>query len=171
MRIENSSQQSLSSRPDDTGTARHQESAPGMLQGAAVRVASDPSDPNGDSKEEISFEHSERVESHKLEEREIEDEPPLELPPINAILEYLETAAKENDPEERLKAFVAGLKRNAQQRQGEGESAKNGPREESRRQFGTVTEQFLALSFAAQELAREGGHETLLRESTGRSMS
>jgi type III secretion protein W len=157
-RIENASAQFISARQD--GPAGESDDGVGRWHGETVQPVP-PKDLNDiltDAAEEISFEHSERVESKKLEEREIEEQPELPLPPVESILAYLEAATRD-DPQEKLKHFVDDLKRNAE-RGGEGTS----PREESRRQFGNVTEQFLALSFAAGELAREGGHEALLKD-------
>jgi len=166
MRIDNASPQSLSSQPD--GSPPRQDADVGLWRGATVQVAADANDILTDAAEEISFAHSEHVESHKLEEREIESPPPLELPSIEAINAYLEAAAHEV-PEDKLRQFVDDLKRQSQQGRegsGQGQSAA-GPREEARRQFRGVTEQFLALSYAAQQLAREGGHGALLDEVRG----
>ncbi len=164
MRIDNTHSQSVSSH-QDSAPGRQEDDGGGVWRGATVRVAADPMDILTDAAEEITFEHSEHVESHKLEEREIEEEPPLELPALESILTYLDSAGKGEDAEERLRAFVDALKRNASQDRGAGRAREHiGPREESRRQFNNATEQFLALSFAADELSREAGHEALLEE-------
>lgn len=159
MRIDTANSQSLASRQD--GAQAQSDADVGLWHGVQVQVAVQPDDLLTDAAEEISFAHAEHVESHKLEEREIEEPPELALPPVESIIAYLEAASRD-DPQEKLKQFVDALKRNAQR---EDENA--GPREEASRQFGNVTEQFLALSFAAGELAREGGHEALLAEVRG----
>jgi type III secretion protein W len=156
MHIDNATAQALSSNP--AGTTPQDEPETGMWHGAPVSVAVQPNDILTDAAEEITFAIAEHAETHKLEERDLEEELPLELPPIESILAYLESAGRDA-PEERLKQFVDTLKRNAQQGR-----APISPREESRRQFGTVTEQFLALSFAADQLTREGGYDAVLDE-------
>jgi type III secretion protein W len=164
VRIDNANSQSVPSQQDEGALARQQDDG-GVWHGAAVQLAQDPRDIITDAAEEITFEHSEHVESHKLEEREIEEEPPLELPALESIITYLDTAGQGEDAEERLRAFVEALKRNANRDRDPNHSHGHiGPREESRRQFGCVTEQFLALAFAADALRREGGYETLLDE-------
>ncbi len=128
------------------GPAAQSEPDVGVWRGANVRVDDDSDDVLTDAAEEISFSHSEHVESRKLEERELEEPEPLELPAIDSILAYLEATGQE-DPQERLKQFVDELKRKASQ------DRDSDPGEEARHGFGDVTEQYLALSFAAQELA------------------
>src|ERR1700691_2617628 len=155
LRIDNPSSPSPAYGEGDMGTRR--EAGTGVWRGASVQVAADPNDLLTDAAEEITFEHSERVESRSLEEREIEEHPPLELPPIHQIHEYLE-ASGHGDPQRRLEEVVETLERNARQ------SGGAGPREEARRQFGEGTEQYLALAFAAGELAREGGSDALLAD-------
>ncbi len=159
MRIDNSNSQSLPSRQDDT--LQRQDADAGSWRGSPVSASVDPMDLLLDAAEEITFEHSEHVESRRLEEREIEEEPPLELPSIDSIITYLDTAGRGEDAQERLRAFVDALKRNAGRDQDRGREHTS-PRQESRRQFGNTTDQFLALCFAAQELTREGGHEGLI---------
>lgn len=156
LRIENSATQPPGARQDDNLT---QDSSPeeGVWRGANVQVAATPEDLLTDAAEEITFEHSEHVESHKLEEREIEEEPPLQLPNLDEILTYLDSSGNP-DQLEKLKQFVEALKRNAQQDSG------TSPRDESRRAFGSETDQFLALSYAAQSLEEEGGHDALLAQ-------
>jgi type III secretion protein W len=155
LRIDNSSSQPPAS--GQGGMNARPEAETGVWRGARVQVAADPDDLLTDAAEEITFEHAERVESRSLEEREIEEPPPLELPPIHQIHEYLE-ASGHGDPQRRLEEFVDTLKRNAHQ------SGGAGPRQEARRQFGEGTEQYLALAFAAGELEREGGSDALLDE-------
>jgi len=155
LRIDNLSTQQLAPRQDDlSGDQTPQD---GVWRGASVQVTATPEDLLTDAAEEITFEHSEHVESHKLEEREIEEEPPLQLPNLDEILTYLESSGNP-DQLEKLKQFVEALKRNAQQDSGAS------PREESRRAFGTETDQFLALSYATQSLEQEGGHDALLAQ-------
>lgn len=156
IRVDNSTTQQLGDRQDDN-LADDPSSQDGVWRGANVQVTATPDDLLTDAAEEITFGHSEHVESHKLEEREIEEEPPLELPRLDEILTYLESSGKD-DQQEKLKQFLEALKRNAQQNNG------TSPREESRRQFGNETEQFLALSYAAQSLQQEGGNDALLAQ-------
>lgn len=156
IRVDNSPTQQLGDRQDDN-LADDPSSQDGVWRGANVQVTATPDDLLTDAAEEITFGHSEHVESHKLEEREIEEEPPLELPRLDEILTYLESSGKD-DQQEKLKQFLEALKRNAQQNNG------TSPREESRRQFGNETEQFLALSYAAQSLQQEGGNDALLAQ-------
>ena len=153
LRIDNPATQQLAPRQDSL--AGDQSSDTGVWRGANVEVAATPEDLLTDAAEEITFEHSENVESHKLEEREIEEEPPLQLPNLDEILTYLDSSGNP-DPLEKLKEFVQALKRNAQH--GSGTS----PREESQRRFGNETEQFVALAYAVQSLEQEGGHSALL---------
>ncbi len=155
MRIDNATQQSPTGGRDNT--AQQEQPDAGAWRGASVSTMADPNDILLDAAEEISFAHSEHVETHKLEEREIEEPPPLEMPRVESIIAYLEAAARGN-PEERLKEFVDALRRH--ERQGDGTNA----RQEARQQFESVTEQFLALSYATEALAREGGHDALLEE-------
>src|SRR5580658_44758 len=119
-RIENASAQFISAHQD--GPAGESDDGVGRWHGETVQAVP-PKDLNDiltDAAEEISFEHSERVESKKLEEREIEEQPELPLPPVESILAYLEAATRD-DPQEKLKHFVDDLKRNAE-RGGEGTS-------------------------------------------------
>jgi type III secretion protein W len=156
LRIDNSSQQpTLAS--GQGGRAAPQDRDAGLWQGATVQVAADPFDLITDAAEEITFEHSERAEACKLEEREIEEPQQVDLPPIEKILSYLEATGK-GDPDERLRRFIDAVRRNAEHK------SDTGPREQARQEFGDVTEQFLALSFAAHELAREGSNDPLLQE-------
>jgi len=152
LRIDNTSSQPAAS--GQGGLDARRESDAGVWRGASVQVAADPNDLLTDAAEEITFEHSERVEARGLEERELEEPPPLQLPPIHQIHEYLE-ACGHGDPQRRLEEFLEDLKRNAHQ-------GGTDPREQARRQFGEVTERYLALCFAADELARTGGHDALL---------
>ncbi|WP_129781717.1 type III secretion system gatekeeper subunit SctW [Peristeroidobacter soli] len=156
LRIDNATTQQLGTRQDDN-LAQDPSSQEGVWRGANVQVAASAEDLLTDAAEEITMEHSEHVESHKLEEREIEEEPPLQLPNLEEILTYLESSGKQ-DQQEKLQQFVEALKRNSQQ------GSDTSPREESRRQFGNETEQFLALSYAARALEQEGGHDALLAQ-------
>ncbi len=156
MRIDNSTTQKLGPGQDDT-VADDPSPQNGIWRGTSVQVSATPEDLLTDAAEEITMSHSEHMESHKLEEREIEEEPPIELPGIEEILTYLESSGHE-DQQEKLKQFVEALKRNAEH------GSDTSPREESRREFGNETDQFLALSYAAQSLEQEGGHDTLLEQ-------
>jgi type III secretion protein W len=156
VRIDNSTTQQLGARQDDN-LADDPSPQNGVWRGTSVQVAATPEDLLTDAAEEITMSHSEHVESHKLEEREIEEEPPIELPGIEEILTYLESSGHE-DQQEKLKQFVEALKRNAEH------GSDTSPREESRREFGNETDQFLALSYAAQSLEQEGSHDTLLEQ-------
>ncbi len=151
-RIDNSNTQPPAS--GQGGPAAQSEPDVGVWHGANVRVDDDSDDVLTDAAEEISFSHSEQVESRKLEERELEEPEPLELPAIDSILAYLEATGQE-DPQERLKQFVDELKRKA------GQDRDSDPGEEARHGFGDVTEQYLALSFAAQELAGSESYSAL----------
>jgi type III secretion protein W len=131
----------------------------GSYRGQAVQLSKD-IDVLGDAAEEISMEHSEHVESHKLEEREVEDAPEVDVPLIEQIQQYLESAGK-GDLEEKLRQFVeALLQRDAHGAHGDG----TGAREEARRRFDGPTEQFLALAYAADELARAPDKQALVDE-------
>ncbi len=152
VRIDSPTAQPLAS--SQGGPAAQSESDVGLWHGTSVQVAVESADLLTDAAEEISFSHSEHVEARKLEEREIEEPPPLELPPVDSILAYLEAAGQE-DPQERLKQFVDELKRKATQ------DHNSDPQEEARRRFGEVTEQYLALAFAAQALAGSDSFELL----------
>lgn len=129
----------------------------GTWRGESVQVASSQCDVLTDAAEEITFAHSERTESHKLEERKFEARSSLLLPRIETIQKYFESLSK-GDQQQKLKEFVANLK----QKFARGGQQEISPREESRQAFGNTTEQFLALSFAAEELSREGGDARLL---------
>ncbi|MEJ1965629.1 MAG: HrpJ domain-containing protein [Gammaproteobacteria bacterium] len=155
-RVDNSNAQPLASGRDSgqQGTAAHAGSGGGVWRGADVKVVDDAVDLLTDAAEEISFSHSEQVESRKLEERDIEEPAEPELHSVEAILAYLEAAGHDH-PDERLRRFVDELKRKAH------EGREGDPREEARRSFGGVTEQFLALSFAARELAESPEHAAL----------
>jgi type III secretion protein W len=156
LRIDNSSTQQIGARQDD-GVAQDSSPQEGVWRGASVQVAATDEDLVTDAAEEITFEVAEHVESHKLEEREIEEEPELQLPNLDEILTYLESSGNP-DQLEKLKQFIEALKRNEQQGNG------TTPREESRRHFGNETEQFVALSYAAQTLEQEGGREALVSQ-------
>lgn len=156
MRIDNPATQQLQPRQDGLA-AQDQSADTGVWRGANVEMAATPEDLLTDSAEEITFEHSETVESKEIGEREIEEEPELQLPNLDEILTYLESSGNP-DQLEKLKQFVESLKRNAEQ------GSATSPREESRRQFNNVTEQFLALSYAAQSLQQEGGYDALLSQ-------
>ena len=133
----------------------------GSWRGEAVQVASKDCDILGDAAEEISMEHSEHVESHKLEEREVEGKPQVDVPLVEQIQEYLEQAGK-SELEDKLRQFVEALTRNTQRGdRGDDESAANGVRDEARQRFANPTERFLALSYALHEVSRTPGQEAL----------
>ncbi len=75
-----------------------------------MQTASSDCDILTDAAEEISFAHSERTESHKLDERKVEQHASLQLPTIDAIRQYLDQPGK-GDQQGKLEAFVEGLKR------------------------------------------------------------
>ena len=160
MRIDNSAAPGMldtGAGPDDPGLAPQG----GNWRGEAVQVTSKDCDILGDAAEEISMEHSEHVESHKLEEREVEDKPEVDVPLVEQIQEYLEQAGK-GELEDKLRQFVEALTRNAQRgdRQDD-EASANGVRDEARARFASPTERFLALSYALHEVSASPGHEAL----------
>lgn len=133
----------------------------GSWRGETVQVTSKDCDILGDAAEEISMEHSEHVESHKLEEREVEDKPEVDVPLVEQIQEYLEQADK-SELEDKLRQFVEALTRNAERGdRRDDESSANGVRDEARARFANPTERFLALSYALHEVSRAPGHEAL----------
>ena len=132
----------------------------GSWRGETVQVQKADCDVIGDAAEEITFEHSERVENSKLEEREVDVRPEVDVPLVEQIQEYLEAAGKD-DLMERLRQFATVLAQRADSEGGlDGASA----REEAQRRFGGATEQFLALSFAVNTLGAEGRHGQLVSE-------
>ncbi|WP_168735329.1 type III secretion system gatekeeper subunit SctW [Pseudothauera rhizosphaerae] len=133
----------------------------GAWRGESVQVSGDGCDILTDAAEEITMSQSEKAESKKLNERKISNRPSLMLPRIEQIQQYLEKVGK-GGQQYKLQDFVATLKNRERDGQGGGGGGGASPREEARRQFGNVTEQFLALSFAVEELSREGGHEKLV---------
>ena len=148
MRIDNSATPGLlDSGPgaDDAGPALQG----GNWRGETVQVTSKDCDILGDAAEEISMEHSEHVESHKLEEREVEDKPEVDVPLVEQIQEYLEQAGK-SELEDKLRQFVEALTRNAQHtdRQDD-EASANGVRDEARARFANPTERFLCLLYTS----------------------
>jgi len=155
LRIDGTNSQPLANPQGSPATSRQSET--GVWAGASVQVAATADDLLTDSAEEITMSHSEHVESRKLEEREIDESPPLALPSIDSIIAYLDAAGRKN-PQAGLEQFVEALKRNAGQPDGAD------PREEARRRFASVTEQFAALAYAAKTLEQEGGHDALLAQ-------
>lgn len=158
MRIDNSSTQSWTARDD--GPSADAQAQSGVWQGRPISVAASDEDILSDAAEEISFARAEHVEARKLEDRKIEESPEFDLPPIEAILAYL-NATGDAYAEERLKQFVDALKRNAQ-RSDINQHRTNSPRNEARRRFDGPTEQYLALSYAVTALSSSGSDHALL---------
>lgn len=142
----------------DPVTAPLAPAAVGRWGGETVTVLP-ASDPLGDAKEEISYAHAEHTEQveHGLHERHVRQRRPLPLPQVGAIEHYLDAAAK---PQLRqaYREFVRTIR--AQARHG----ASGQVQRHLQQQFSQPTEQWLALAYAAQELAALDADPRLLAE-------
>jgi type III secretion protein W len=159
MRIDNTGNTGLQPNAHNTPAAA-KDLATGSWRGEAVQVSDKGCDILTDAAEEITFAHSERTESHKLEERDVENLPEVEIPDIDTIQRYLDAAAQ-HDADEKLREFVKALRQHEQR----GDTSQGAhAREEAEQRFSNPTERFMALAFAAQEFTKEGGHEPMLAE-------
>ncbi|MQA40703.1 type III secretion system gatekeeper subunit SctW [Rugamonas aquatica] len=140
-------------QPDASAPAQGPQT--GVWRGETITV--EQSDGLGNAAEEISFAH-ESTEPHKLHERKISKRRVLALPPPEAIDHYLQAVGK-REQRDKFKQFVDTLKS-----RGHRNGQRGGARQLAHEQFAGVTEQFLALAYAANTLTREGGHSAVLTD-------
>lgn len=100
-----------------------------------------------DSAEEITFAMSEKVESKDIEERSVEVERLPRSMPTEEIIAYLEKGKHKHDPEDM--AALAKLMTSGQ----------GSPRELAKKGFQDITQQYLALQYAAREGEKSGASQ------------
>lgn len=119
-------------------------SATGSWKGELAQVMDSATSVLADAAEEITMSHSEKAESKRLEERKVSDKSSLEVERIEEIMKYLEQMQGGGDGKVKEKLEETAQRILQPKRDGPG------PREEARRSFEDVTEQFMALSYAAR---------------------
>jgi type III secretion protein W len=136
--------------PQNLGTnlgTQHAPTQTGTWKGESVRVMDTSRSALEDAKEEISMAHSEKAEEKSIKARKAEPQGNVELQKIQEITQYLE-AMHQEDGQSKLEDTAKRIL--------EGKRDGPGPREEARQSFSDVTDQFAALSFAAQRGREQG---------------
>ena len=113
----------------------------GTWKGEAVKVMDTGKSVLQDAAEEITMSHSDKAESKKLDERKGKVQSSMDLQKLEEIVKYLEQMHGEKGKEK-----LEDTAKRILERKGEGSK----PRDEARRSFQDVTEQFFALSYAAR---------------------
>ena len=102
-----------------------------------------------DAAEEITMTLAEKAEEKRLDERKAEPQKEVDLQKIEEVMLYLEQMqGKGAESKEKLEETAKKIL--------QGKRDGNSPREEARRSFEDVTEQFMALSYAAQMGKQQG---------------
>ncbi|HYC37712.1 MAG TPA: type III secretion system gatekeeper subunit SctW [Usitatibacter sp.] len=143
IRIDGASPQNLSPNID----ARPAPAQTGAWKGESLHVMDTSKSVLQDAAEEITMAGSDKADSKRLQERKAGPAGGLELQKLEEVMKYLESM-HQKDGKEKLQDTAQRIL------QGRREGAS--PREEARRSFEDVTEQFAALTFAAHKGAAEG---------------
>ncbi len=143
IRIDGASPQSLSPNID----ARPTPMQTGAWKGESLHVMDTSKSVLQNAAEEITMAGSDKADSKRLQERKAGPPGGLELQKLEEIMKYLESMHQE-DGKDKLEDTA--------QRILQGRRDGPSPREEARRSFQDVTEQYAALAFAAHKGAAEG---------------